>query len=225
MKSNYIILIPAYNAQNSIEELLARIDSVCPDVQIIVVDDGSTDDTAIVVKNVGSPIYLANKRNLGKGAALIRGIDYIKKYFPDCAAVIFIDSDLQHLPEKIPEFIDAFEKGRGTFILGKREFVLQKMPVARIVSNFITSAIVSLKVKKRIFDSQCGFRLVSLEILKLSAPFQSKKYEFETEILIKAAKNSGNFYHIPIPTIYDNEVSYINGFRDTIAFVRTFFKY
>ena len=225
MNSKYIVLIPAYNSQSKICDLLLRIQYICKDCLIIVVDDGSTDETANILKKHPGIKYLTNKNNLGKGASLQNGLNYIFQHHSQSSAVVFIDSDLQHEPERIPDFIEAFEKGRGCFILGKREFVLQKMPLARIVSNFITSALLSLKIKCRIYDSQCGFRLVSLKVLKVCGPFETKKYEFETELLIKAAKQGASFYTIEIPTIYNDEISYIKGFRDTFAFIKAFIKY
>ncbi len=225
MNNSYAVLIPAYNSQETITELLERIQKVGYNCHIFVVDDGSTDKTAEVLVHRTDIFLTKSRKNSGKGTALKRGLQNVFSQNHNYAAVIFIDSDLQHLPEKIPQFIAAFEQGRGDFIIGKRAFGLQQMPLARIVSNFITSILLSLKVGSKVYDSQCGYRLIEAGLIQKCRPFSSLNYAFETEILLKSARAGCRFHHVDIPTIYGGEISNIKGFRDTIAFIKAFLKY
>ncbi|MCA9731890.1 MAG: glycosyltransferase family 2 protein [Deferribacteres bacterium] len=226
MKEQYVILIPAYNAEAHIDDLLNRISKFTDErIVIIVIDDGSFDNTVEIVKLHKTVNLLKHEYNKGKGDALKYGIKIILERYPRSTAVIFIDSDLQHEPEKIPQFINAYEQGRGDFIVGRREISLRKMPFARIISNLLTSCMLSLKLKQKIYDSQCGYRLVSLFYLQNDVTFQMGNYAFETELLIKAGKKGAKFFHIDIPTIYHGSQSYIHGLRDTLAFIKTFLRY
>lgn len=224
MQKRYAVLIPAYNSQATILELIERLQALCTMLQIYVIDDGSIDKTKQIAQSFREVIVVSNQQNKGKGAAIKNGLKCIAGSKDSFAAVIFIDSDLQHIPEKIPEFIDAYEQGRGDFVVGKRALVLQKMPLARIVSNLITSAIVSSITGSKIYDSQCGFRLIDAKLLLSCASLESENYALETEILLKCAKMGCRFWHVDIPTIYADELSYINAFRDTLAFLEVILK-
>ncbi len=106
METKYIVLIPAYNAQKHINELLVRIQRVCQNnVKILVVDDGSVDETVSIVKQFDNVSIIKHSVNCGKGEALKSGIQFVFNIFSICHAIIFLDSDLQHVPEKIPDFI------------------------------------------------------------------------------------------------------------------------
>ena len=107
----------------------------------------------------------------------------------------------------------------ANLIYGKRNFSPFVMPPARIMSNFLTSLIVSLKIKNRIYDSQCGYRLYDLKLIK-NMQIKTDKYQTETELLIKFAKLSAKFDFVPIKTIYDKEKSYISHVRDIKNFIK-----
>jgi hypothetical protein len=103
-------------------------------------------------------------------------------------------------------------------VIGKRDFSRDKMPLPRIASNATTSKIVSIFTQQKILDSQSGYRLYNLNFIK-DFQFKTKRYQFETEVIIKIAKAGGLIDFVPIDTIYDGQKSYISHLRDIKNFV------
>ena len=215
-KSKIAVIIPVYNAERYLSELVKRISRQLPKQNIIAINDASEDNSLAGCKKLG--IRTINfKINKGKGAALRAG-------FQEALALKFdfaftIDSDLQHLPEDIPRFLQKLSETDADLIIGARNFTLKTMPWARIFSNSTTSKIVSLVAKQKILDSQSGYRLHRLKPLQ-NMTFKSERYQFETEIILKLSKSNCKFEFIPIATIYNDEVSYISHFRDIWNFIK-----
>lgn len=213
------VIIPTHNEAAEIGRIISRLRSL--KIDFVVIDDGSTDATASIARNNNAQVLLSEV-NQGKGAALIRGFEYCLKNKFD--SVITIDGDGQHLPEDIPGFIRlAEEQPLLGLIIGNRMADLKNMPFIRVMTNKFMSWLLSLIVKQKIYDSQCGFRLIKREALeKLS--LKSHKFEIESEIIIEAARNGVKIGSIPIQTIYRKERSHINPFVDTIRFFRFILK-
>ena len=206
-----IILIPAYNPPSTFFELIKKIQNSCI-LKIIIVDDGSYPIINIKVnKNI---ILMRNKTNKGKGYSLLKGFKYCKENnYNYC---ITIDADSQHDPFYINQFINS-EKNYS-LVLGKRKFS-QDMPIHRRASNLITSKIISFLSNSKINDSQCGFRRYNVSHV-LDYNYNEFGFQFETEVLIKLLKNKYLFKEINIPTIYNEEKSFINNIADTYKFIR-----
>jgi glycosyltransferase involved in cell wall biosynthesis len=208
------IIIPVHNEAKTIARLVKRIKELRLDV--IVIDDGSTDNTAQIVQDNGA-IILRNNYNQGKGASLIRGFHYVLGR--DYSAVITMDGDGQHLAEDIPNFIRCAEHSGSGIFVGNRLSKAQGMPWVRILTNKFMSWILSKVAKQKIPDSQCGFRLIKREVLK-KLNLKSAKYEIESEVLIRAARLGSKIEAVPIKTVYGGEKSKINPFADTLRFIR-----
>ena len=218
---SYDILIPAYNAEKTISQLINQIKEI--DFQpnrIIIVDDGSNDRTSDLIKdNVDS--IIAIEGNKGKGFALRRGFDeFLKSKTSDY--LLCMDADLQHPVSYIRKFLEHVEKTKSKFVIGKRDRKFGVMPFPRIISNSTTSLILSIICDQKIEDSQCGFRFIHREALgKLS--LQENGFQLESEMIIKAAKHNIAIDFIKIPTIYNGHISNINHLYDTIRFIRLIF--
>jgi glycosyltransferase involved in cell wall biosynthesis len=161
-----------------------------------------------------------HQENRGKGRALKTGF----KAFLDQSEtdyILCIDADLQHPVASIPDFLKKAESG-NSFIIGARERSLKSMPVHRILSNMITSYIISLITRQKIKDSQCGYRMIHRDVLN-NLDLHENGYQLESEMLLKAAKNGVKIDFIPIPTIYNAEKSHMRNFRDTLKFIRLVF--
>lgn len=185
---------------------------VC-DSNLLVVNDGSTDSTKKVltelkVKSISLP------ENFGKGAALKAGFRYAIEQ--NYRSVITLDADLQHLPEEIPYFY-AQDNGER-LLLGTRNISLRTMPPHRWLSNTLTSFIISTYAHRRIRDSQCGFRLIPVSLLK-QISLEAEGYDLESELLFKVARMHVDIREIPISTRYGNEKSFIRPVRDTGRFI------
>ncbi len=215
------ILIPAYNAETTLKILIPKLFSFVSGSQIIVVDDGSSDDTFTVAKAMGvTP--LRHEHNQGKGAALKIGFEFVTTS-TRFDAVVTLDADLQHRPEDLPLFLDARRRTGASVIIGYRARLGTAMPVSRILSNSITSALVSARTGVFIKDSQCGYRLVSREVLQ-AVTIESTGYEAETEFLIKAARRGFSIKFIPIQTVYNGERSYMTHWHTTKRFIQVLMK-
>ncbi|MFA6467872.1 MAG: glycosyltransferase family 2 protein [Bacteroidota bacterium] len=217
---NVAVVIPSYNAAVSLPELLERTLAVISKEKIIVVNDGSTDQTRETAGRIGVKV-ISHEHNKGKGAALQTGFQYVLQN--DFDAVITMDADLQHQPEEIPNFISCHSKGNRDIIIGNRLHNTAGMPVHRLLSNTLTTAMVRLRTGAIIKDSQSGFRFITRRVLeKISV--RSEGFEAETEFLIKAAAAGFSFDAIPIATIYAGEKSNMKHVRTTMNFIKVLLK-
>jgi len=212
---NTAVVVPVYNSDKYLPKLFDGIMTYFPLENIFAVNDASEDDSKYICEKL--QVNLVDLQvNCGKGNALQLGFkEALKKGFK---FAFTIDSDLQHKPEDFPEFIKKQNEFDLDLVIGKRDFSHKKMPFHRICSNTLTSWIVSRASKQKIIDSQCGYRLYNLEVLR-DMEFQSKRYQFETEIILKIAKRNGKVGFTPIETIYNGQESYISGLRDIKNFV------
>jgi len=217
---NLFVLIPAYNAADTLPAVIERTTrSVSPE-QIIVVNDGSTDATGSIASSRGV-IAVHHQQNKGKGAALQSGFDEALKR--NCDAVLTMDADLQHQPEDIPRFLALYTLSRYDVIIGSRLHHMKGMPIHRMLSNTITTTLVRLRTGASIADSQSGFRFIVRRVLQ-RIRLESTGFEAETEFLIKAARSGFSIGSIPIETVYANERSHMTHFSTTINFIKILFK-
>jgi len=209
------VIIPAYNAGATIAELIERTSRFVCREGIVVIDDGSCDQTLEMAGRAGA-VILRHETNRGKGEALKTGFVYVRNR--DYQAVITLDADLQHDPESIPDLVRRAD-GFSGIIIGTRRRDLKIMPFGRWLSNNLTSAIVSVLAGQTIRDSQSGYRLITTQVLK-SVRLESRKYDLESEILIKAKRKGFEIAEVPIETIYAGGRSFINPLADTVRFIR-----
>lgn len=219
-EKNFRILIPAYNSERYINDLLDRIEKMGLLDKVVVVNDGSKDNTVKICNDRGVTV-LSNERNGGKGSALKKGF----KFMAENSVEFFltIDSDLQHDVKYIPEFIKKYEETGADIIVGNRLGDTSTMPVERIFSNRTTSLIVSLLAGCRIPDSQSGYRLIRTAVVQ-EVILTSDKFEMESEILIKAGRKKFRIESLPISALYEGAHSSINVLRDTYRFIRLVFR-
>ncbi|MFH1093908.1 MAG: glycosyltransferase family 2 protein [Candidatus Omnitrophota bacterium] len=206
------VLVPAYNEESTIAHIVQEIRNNGFDP--IVIDDGSTDSTALKAKE-SQALVLSHPRNLGKGQALRTGFKYVRG--GDYDAVVIMDADGQHLASEISKFISYAKESKAGIIIGNRMQAPIGMPLVRKLTNHLTSYIISKVTSVNIPDSQCGFRLIKTEVLK-KLNLSTMKYETESEILIEAAKNNFIIESIPVKTIYADQKSKINPVVDTLRF-------
>jgi len=207
-------VIPTYNEAKEIGWLVREVRKHGLDVAVV--DDGSNDNTVDVAAQVGA-VVLRNDVNQGKGATLARGFDYALKNGFD--AVITMDGDGQHLPQDVPDFIRLAGHSDNAIVVGNRMEKTKTMPFVRILTNKFMSWLISCVAGQKIPDSQCGFRLIKKEVLQ-KVKFGTKRFEAESEILIKASRLGFKIGSVPITTVYSKEKSRINPVVDTLRFIR-----
>jgi glycosyltransferase involved in cell wall biosynthesis len=217
-RDSVLVVVPAYNAAGYLPELVSRIRKYVCDSNLLIVNDGSTDATVDILKNLNVN-FISFRRNRGKGAALAAAFEYAVRQ--NYRSVLTLDADLQHLPEEIPGFFAA-DNGRR-LIIGTRKMNLKIMPFGRWLTNNLTSLIISIFSAKRVRDSQSGFRLIPTSVLR-TIPLKTIKYDFESEMLFKAGALGCPIGEVPVSTVYEESTSYINPSKDTFRFVRQIWK-
>ncbi len=215
-KPRIAAVIPFYNEQDTLQQVINRTLLFCDTV--IAVNDGSTDDFLKHIKINERIVLISNKKNQGKGYAITRGMK--KSIELNSDLTVIIDADLQHPPEYIPVLTDILN--RYDIAIGNRLKNIKGMPFLRILSNKLTSLLLSLKLRQVIADSQCGFRAYKTSILHDILPI-SFGYEAETEILIRAARRNYKIGFVEIPTIYGNEKSKMKSFQTISGFLKVYF--
>ncbi|MFN3693683.1 MAG: glycosyltransferase family 2 protein [Ignavibacterium sp.] len=206
-------VIPFFNEENFILDVVTRTLNYVDFV--IAVDDGSTDNSAALLKNFENLILVSNEKNFGKGFALQKGFE--KAVSLKAEIIITLDADDQHKPEMIPDFIEGIKD--CDLIIGNRLHDISSMPLHRRFSNKITSYLLSKKLGIEIKDSQCGFRAYRLEVLeKVKTIFSG--FEAESEMIVKAARNNFKIKFIDIPTIYGNQKSKMKSFQAIKGFIK-----
>lgn len=215
--NKYCIIIPAYQSEETLPRLIATIRSLYPEIKIIVVDDGSTDGSSVILKEIPYIKIVSHPVNIGKGAAIKSGIRAAKEMGFEFG--IFMDSDLQHDPKNIGNFIKIQNQYKVAMIIGRRHFSRKIMPFHRILSNTVTSFIISIRTNKRIHDSQCGYRLIDLNAIPPNH-ISYDGFQFESEFLIRYLDAGNSFIEIEIPTIYNQTSSSISNVKDTLQFIR-----
>jgi glycosyltransferase involved in cell wall biosynthesis len=211
-----IAVIPAYNAARHLPGVIDRVARHVRRDRIVVVDDGSGDDTRSVASRAGATV-VAHAQNQGKGAAIRTGLNHASEMGPPFA--ILLDADGQHNPDEIPSFVDKQRQTGADMVVGNRLVRAANMPWLRKATNYVTSAVVSLLAGRRVPDSQNGYRLVRLAHFR-KFPLTTNRYEIESEMIIRAGRAGGKIASVPVETIYGDEKSFINPFVDTGRFLR-----
>lgn len=216
--SKICILIPAYQEEDRIALVVREVREYCPQAEIVVIDDGSADQTTRVAKEAGATV-LEHVRNQGKGAALQTGFDHART--TGCDLALTLDGDGQHAPSDIPAFLQAYERTRSPVLVGNRMGNLAAMPPLRRFVNRFMSDLLSRRMGQYVPDSQCGFRLYHRSAFPEGLyDNASRRFAAESEILLRLALRGFKIGAVNIQTIYGAERSKIHPLADTIRFFR-----
>ena len=193
------LVIPAYNEASSVREVAVQALAVHP--WVIVVDDGSTDNTAQCVADLALTL-LRQPHNQGKAAALWRGMDHALQL--GAAAVITMDADGQHRAVDLPRLLAAWHAHPDHIVIGTRLHDRSQFPLKRYLANRFANFWVAWAAGYPILDSQSGFRVYPAHLLRAyrDTRRQAAGFVFESEILIEAGRCGGTSIAIPIPAIY-----------------------
>ena len=226
-----LVLIPGYEEGPRIGSVVAAARRHLP---VLVVDDGSTDDTAAVASAAGA-VVLPQRPNQGKGAALRMG--FRRALSEGYEAVITLDADGQHDPDEIPRFLALFAGGdeagvggpsgpaavsaagpRPELVIGCRDFA--RMPPVRRLSNTLGGAAFSWAVGRPIPDNQSGYRLLGRRLMAAMVESREAGFEFEVEMIAVCIRRGWTLGWVPITTIYAGEPSHVRPVHHLRHFVR-----
>lgn len=208
-----IVAIPTFNNGGTIRSVIEQTHNYTDD--IIVVDDGSTDETLSILTEMGV-CYISYPKNRGKGYAIKQSFKYAIEHQFDY--VLTIDSDGQHFPSDILLFAQSLEDNPNSLIVGARNFDSENMPSRNTFANKFSNFWFFAETGKRLSDTQSGFRLYPIKRLE-GIKFFTNRYEFEVETIVRGAWNGVEVLNIPISVYYppDNQrVSHFKPFRDFV---------
>jgi glycosyltransferase involved in cell wall biosynthesis len=208
-----VALIPGYNEGPRIASVVRGAALYLP---VIVVDDGSSDDTADRARKAGATV-IEQHPNAGKGAALRAG--FRRALDAGYDAVLTLDADGQHDPAEIPSFLAAFAiEPPPDLVIGSRNF--RAMPPIRRLSNTIGGKAFSWAVGREIADNQSGYRLIGRRILEATVDSDERGFEFEVEMITTCIRLGGTIAWVPIRTIYAGAPSHIRPLDHLRSFIR-----
>ena len=194
MLDKICILIPAYNAQETLGSVLKKIEIL--KIDTIVVYDGSSDGTKKVASEIGVH-FLRHPFNLGKGAALQTGFQYALQRGYE--VIITLDADGQHDPSEIPSLLRIFQSVSPDILIASRAAEFGKMTFLRRFWNRLGMRAVARLCHRDITDSQSGFRLIRAEVIR-EIHLSASRFEMELELLIRACKKGFSVLSVPINT-------------------------
>jgi glycosyltransferase involved in cell wall biosynthesis len=201
--------IPAYNEATYIGSVVLQTRQYVNEV--LVVDDGSTDNTARVAELAGATV-IRHAENRGKGAAIQSIVAEAKKRNPD--VLVLLDADSQHNPNEIPILIKPISEGFD-LVIGSREAQNDKTPRYRRIGKKVISHSTRLASKANIFDSESGFRALSPKAIN-ELELKEKGFAIESEMITRAADKNLKITEVPISNIYTIDGSTLNPIRHGI---------
>lgn len=206
------VIIPTYNNVGTIAMVIADVKKYASDV--IVVNDGCTDNTAEVLAGIEGIRVIDYAKNKGKGYALKLGLKRAYEWGFDYA--ITIDADGQHYADDIPVFIDRIEEEPNSLLVGARNLAADNMPSKNTFANKFSNFWYRVETGNRLTDTQSGYRLYPLKPLQ-NIRLLTRRYEFEVEIIVRAAWRGINVENVPIKVYYppvEERVSHFRPFKD-----------
>ncbi|HEX4898250.1 MAG TPA: glycosyltransferase family 2 protein [Candidatus Limnocylindrales bacterium] len=210
-----LALIPAHDEAPRIGAVVGAAIAYVP---VLVVDDGSSDETSAVAEAAGATV-LRQVPNQGKGAALRAG--FARAIADGVLAVVTLDGDGQHDPAELPRFVEAEGEQPVELIVGARDF--RRMPLVRRLSNVLGTLVLSAAVGRWIPDNQSGYRLVGRRLMAEMLASREDGFAFEVEMIAVCLREGWPIRWVPISTIYGDERSHIrplHHLREFVAVVR-----
>jgi glycosyltransferase involved in cell wall biosynthesis len=215
-RGRIVALIPAHDEAPRIAPVVTTALRSLP---VLVVDDGSKDETAAVAERAGGRV-LRQRPNQGKGAALLAG--FRAALDEGVEAVVTLDADGQHDPAEIPAFLATYARrtlaGEPTeLIIGRRDF--HRMPATRRLSNWLGTVALSTAVGRWIDDNQSGYRLIGRRLMSATLDSGESGFAFEVEMIAICLREGWSIEWVPIRTIYGDEGSHIRPLHHLAEFL------
>lgn len=214
-RANTIVIIPTYNNAKTLGNVIER--ALLHNLPLLVINDGSTDDTRNVLSQFANIQIINLEKNQGKGVALKTALRWAIEQNYQYA--VTLDSDGQHYPEDISVFLNEIEQSPDTLLVGSRNLQAENMPAKNTFANKFSNFWFRIETGIKMNDTQSGYRLYPLHKLK-GLKFFTGRYEFELEILVRAAWQGIEVTNVPIRVYYPPVEERISHFRPLRDFMR-----
>ncbi|MEO6175419.1 MAG: DUF2062 domain-containing protein [Flavobacterium circumlabens] len=207
---NFCVIVPTYNNHKTLKKVLDSILDFTPNV--IIVNDGSTDETSEILKQYTQLTQIHHTKNSGKGMALRNG--FKKAIEMNFEYAITIDSDGQHFASDIPNFIVEIQNQPNSLLIGSRNMTQENVPKKSSFGNKFSNFWFWFETGIKLEDTQSGFRLYPLQLIPKK--YYTNKFEFEIEVIVRSAWKGIVVKNIPIQILYDpaERVSHFRPFKD-----------
>lgn len=210
------VVIATYDNAGTIANVVRRVEAITRD--IIVVDDGCTDNTLALLQQLDVPPHIVTyKPNRGKGHALVQGFKKAMQLGWDY--VITLDSDGQHFPEDLPQLVAAWTQHKDTLIVGERGTGHLNMPRGNTMANKFSNFWFTVQTGIQLNDTQTGFRLYPLKRLRWLG-ITTSRYEAELEMLVFAAWHGIEIVPVKVRVYYPPQGERVTHFRPWADFGR-----
>ncbi len=212
----FAIIIPAYDCAPTIGDVVAAALAVVE--QVLVIDDGSRDDTVTVARQAGANV-VSNARNLGKGVSLRRGLAWCRTR--GVSHAISMDGDGQHLASELPVVANAARDTPNAIVIGQRIIDTAVVSANRLFGNRFANRWVEIACGKAIPDTQSGLRVYPVEAT-LSLDTRAPRFAFETEVLIRAVRAQMPITSVPVEVYYpppEERRSHYRPWTDTVRII------
>jgi glycosyltransferase involved in cell wall biosynthesis len=220
-----LVVLPAYNEANHIEKVIKRIHRF-GFTQIVVIDDGSIDNTAELAEAAGAKV-LRHIINRGPGAATETGFNFVRNH-PQYKYCVTIDADEQHHPKDLSHLIEVLIEHNADMVIGNRFMKgTNNIPIIRVIYNGIANLMTYIFADSWVSDTQSGlkaFKRSALEKIKI----KTNGYEFCSELIIKAQSHKLKIIETPITVFYTDMSmkkgqSLGNGFKTVVNLIQSRF--
>ncbi len=190
------VVIPAYNEATRIGAVIRGAKQYIPD--ILVVSDGSTDDTVNVAREAGA-LVIVHAENCGAGAATMTGIEGARRLRFDM--IVTLDADGQHATDDIPRLLEELHTSGADLVIANRFGRKNRIPLIRRIANNIGNYVTFLVTGMYLPDTQCGFKVFGPKALR-EVDLRMSGFEFCTEIIREAASNHWKVVSVPSKVVY-----------------------
>ena len=218
MRTDVAALIPAYRAGASVADVVAGARRYLD--RVMVVDDGSGDETRVRATNAGAEV-LVHARNAGKGAAITTGLRALAA--AGVGRALTLDADGQHLPREIPALLAASDADPTAIVVGVRRKEGHTIRLVNRFGNWIADRLLHAIAGQPLPDTQSGFRVYPVGAT-LALGTRGTHYDFETEVLLRAARRGIPLVGVPVDVFYPpiaERVSHFRPGRDTLRIIET----
>lgn len=220
------VIIPAYMPDEKLVALVDRLKAET-DYNIIVVNDGSAPECDGVFAQIADRVtLLIHEVNMGKGRAMKTAFSYVCENFPGDTGVVIADADGQHLVKDIVRVAELLEAKPDRIIIGSRRFT-GKVPFRSRCGNAVTRAVFAIASGVKVYDTQTGLRAIPTRYLPEFIKLRGERYEYEMNMLLRAAEIGIAMEETTIDTVYigENESSHFHPIRDSFKIYAVIFKF